>query len=86
MRDFCKLYQDDEFGQILVMIDDFDAAGPEIRVSFAMSGYGICSEVFKFTDDDEGWDKAEAGFDAFTFEDAWSVCNNIDKQLRVLGI
>lgn len=86
MKNFCKLYKDDEFGQILVMLDDFECTGPEIRISFAMQGYGICSTALKFSDDEEGWDKAEAGFEEFDFEMAWSTCNSMDKELRVLGI
>ena len=58
---FAKLYET-ELGQILVKQDEGDD-GPEIRFFFRPEGLGVCSFALMFTDDDEGWDAADASFE-----------------------
>ena len=65
MEQFAKLFETEEYGQILVMLDTGEEAKPEVRFSFMPKNLGVCSVALKFKDTDEGWDKAEAAFASF---------------------
>jgi len=59
---YAKLYET-EVGQVLVKLDASpDEVKPEVRFFFEPSGLGVCSIAILFSDDDEGWDKAEKLF------------------------
>jgi hypothetical protein len=80
VRQFAKLFESVELGQVLVVLDDGED-GPEISVSFMPEGLGVCSMKFKFNDDQHGeaWDKAELGFENFTEEAAVSAVREVLK-------
>lgn len=59
---FAKLF-DSEFGQILVKKDEGDD-GPEVRFFFQPEGFGVCNLAVGFSDNDAGWEKADAFFEA----------------------
>lgn len=59
---YCKIYETDKHGQLLVKIDRNEAGIPEVRFYAQPEGLGVCSLAVSFTDDDEGWDLAEAAF------------------------
>ena len=65
MKEFAKIYETDET-QILLMLDSGED-GPEVRLFFSPEGLGVCSAVYKFSDDEEGWNLAE------------EALNNLDK-------
>lgn len=77
---FAKLYGDDD-KQVLVKLDAADD-GPEIRFYFQPPDLGVCSVAVGFPDSDEGWDKAEAVFDATTEEGARRV---VEKQMAQMA-
>lgn len=80
---FAKLFDCEEYGQLLVKIDANDDGAPEVRVFFEPDGLGVCSVGLSYEDSDEGWDKAEESFDSFTTESAKAVVkvalNSINK-------
>ncbi|MES4685393.1 hypothetical protein ACSLV1_31870 [Pseudomonas aeruginosa] len=63
MKQFAKLFEFEDLGQVLVMLDRGDR-GPEVRLYFKPDGLGVCSVACSNFpgDEDEQWDHAEKGF------------------------
>lgn len=63
MKQFAKLFEFEDLGQVLVMLDCGDD-GPEVRLYFKPDGLGVCSVACSNFpgDEDEQWDHAEKGF------------------------
>lgn len=71
MKDFCKVFTDEDIGQILVKLDSSDETfKPEVRFYCQPADLGVCSMALIFTDDDAGWDKAEKAFTEMNKETA----------------
>lgn len=82
MNQFAKLFQYDDIGQVLVVIDQSEGekSGPEVRFSFTAPGLGVCSIKFNFPDTEEGWDKAEECFNTASEITSYEVVRpTIDK-------
>jgi hypothetical protein len=63
MSDFAKLLTLPDVGQVWVKIARGDDGGdPEVRFYCQPKGWGVLSLAMKFSDDDKGWDAAEAAF------------------------
>ena len=62
MEKFCKLFETDAHGQILVKLDVNDKGVPEVRFYAQPEGLGVCSIAVSFSDDDAGWDLADKAF------------------------
>lgn len=62
MNEFCKIFEDETIGQILVKLDQSEDCKPEIRFYCQPKDLGVCSLALIFVDTDEGWDKAETTF------------------------
>jgi len=62
MEKFCKLFESETHGQILVKLDRNEEGNPEVRLFVSPEGLGVCSLAAWYSDDDEGWDKAEEWF------------------------
>lgn len=61
---FAKLFETEEFGQILVKLDASpDEHEPEVRFYVNPPDLGVCSFAAGYPDSDEGWDAAQACFD-----------------------
>ena len=75
---FAKLYET-SVGQVLVKIDDGD--GPEVRFFFEPPNLGVCSVALKFSDDDDGWDKAETAFKKVDEAQAVSIARSTIEKL-----
>jgi len=70
---FAKLYET-EVGQVLVKLDSSpEECVPEIRFYFMPPGLGVSSIAISFQDSEEGWDKAEIGFNNVDEEKALSL-------------
>ena len=65
MKQFAKLFESKEYGQILMVLDTGDEAQPEVRFSFMPENLGVCSVALKFEDTDAGWEEAEKAFTKF---------------------
>lgn len=63
MKQFAKLFEFEDLGQVLVMLDRGDD-GPEVRLYFKPDGLGVCSVACSNFpgDEDEQWDHAEKEF------------------------
>ncbi|EKF8202512.1 hypothetical protein PBR95_000485 [Pseudomonas aeruginosa] len=63
MKQFAKLFEFEDLGQVLVMLDRGDD-GPEVRLYFKPKGLGVCSVACSNFPggEDEQWDHAESGF------------------------
>jgi len=60
--EFAKLFGSNE-NQVLVKIDTGDK-GPEVQFFFKPENLGVCMQSVGFSDNDAGWDKAEAFFES----------------------
>jgi hypothetical protein len=78
---FAKIYGGDT-DQILVLIDSGDS-GPEVRLYFEPDGLGVCNVSLKYADTDDGWDRAEAAFNAITESDAKAIVAQAMEQAGV---
>lgn len=78
---FAKLYGEDD-DQVLVVIQEGDT-GPEVKISTVPEGFGICSMAAQFSDNEQGWDKAQAAFDDIGEDEARQYASGIVK--AVLG-
>lgn len=78
-EDFCKVFNSDEFGQILVMKDVREDGYPAVFVKFIPKGFGLCGPDFAFTDDDEdvAWKKVDKLFDKIDFEKAEALAKEV---------
>lgn len=59
---FCKLYETEELGQILVKLDRGESDKPEVRYYSEPEGLGVCSTAHCFPDTEDGWNRAEQMF------------------------
>ncbi len=78
---FAKLFGTDK-DQVLVMLVDDDEGNPTVRTSVQPEGMGVCSVASGFSDDDEGWAKAEKMFAAMTEAKAQKVANSLRDECR----
>ncbi|RQC61849.1 hypothetical protein [Pseudomonas aeruginosa] len=71
MKQFAKLFEFEDLGQVLVMLDRGDD-GPEVRLYFKSDGLGVCSVACSNFpgDEDEQWDYAEKGLATLEPEEA----------------
>lgn len=89
MNQFAKLFQYDDIGQVLVVIDQAEGgkSGPEVRFSFTAPDFGVCSAKFNFPDTEEGWDKAEKFFAGAVEKTSYEVVKpTIDKFAEMLKV
>lgn len=85
-KQFCKLFESDELGQVLVMLDtDTDECKPYVIFYCNPEGFGVCSKAVKFEDSKEGFDNAKEFFDSVTEERALSVVQTFIKHLDGLA-
>ncbi|MGK8912292.1 hypothetical protein ACRS9D_31270 [Pseudomonas aeruginosa] len=71
MKQFAKLFEFEDLGQVLVMLDRGDD-GPEVRLYFKPDGLGVCSVACSNFpgDEDEQWEYAEKGLATVEPEEA----------------
>ena len=74
MSKFCKLFEDDKIGQILVVNDDNEDGKPEVKFSFTPKNLGVCSFSLKFTEDDKGYADCDNAF------------NDVDKETSITAV
>lgn len=66
---FAKLFESEEFGQILVT-RDMSEHGPAVIFHAEPPGLGVCQTLASFEDTDAGWDARDKAFEAVTLEQA----------------
>jgi hypothetical protein len=82
MKQFAKLFQFEDIGQVLLTIDaseEPNTYGPEIKITFKPKNLGVCAvKLSNFgKDEDEAWVKGEDSFvamdEAFAYKTAKKV-------------
>lgn len=83
MKEFCKIYNSEKFGQMLVMMDLDDKGQPAVFLKFIPAGMGVCDPIFSYSDDDKGtaWDKAEKAYKQMDKDLCESLCQRIIGEL-----
>lgn len=61
---FAKIFESESMGQLLAKVDANDEGEPEVRLFFEPPGLGVCSLASVFSDDSDGWDKADKLFES----------------------
>lgn len=84
MEKFCKLFESEKFGQILVMKDTRDDGAPAVFVKFIPQGMGVCGPDYAFNDDneDDAWDKVDKLFDSITLESCEKIAAEVTMMTR----
>jgi hypothetical protein len=77
MNKFAKTFDSDKYGQILVVNETDEDGNPEVKFSMRPKNLGICSIGSKFSGNPEGFDKADAFFDAVDIEVAEAVSSQM---------
>lgn len=80
--EFAKLFETEDMGQILVMLD---ISEPCVRYTVQPPGLGPCSIGVGFPDDDEGEAKARALFEGMDIEGARRGAEAILKTIAEAG-
>ena len=75
MEKFCKIFESEEYGQILVIKDTNEKHQPQVSVKFIPQGLGVCGPDFAFSDEDESvaWDKVDRLFNNIGLDEAESL-------------
>lgn len=81
MKDFAKLFWYEEYGQVLVVRDDFKD-GPGVQIYYQPKGLGICKTGVTFEDTDDGRARADKAFDFVTEEGLKPVIEEQFKEAR----
>lgn len=79
---FAKIFETEEYGQVLVVKDINDVGNPCVNVSSEPEGYGVCTMGISYKDNDDGWEKQEAYFDSFDLADAEKAAKAIFDSTR----
>jgi len=82
---FAKLYETEQHGQILVVIDTNDDGSPSVTISVEPEGMGVCSLGPSWKDTDVGWSSAEKLFNDMTEDMAITFADEIFSQLSALN-
>ena len=64
---FAKLYET-SLGQVVVLRQSNNDGEPEIRFYYEPEGLGVSSMAFCYTDDEDGWQGQQEGFEKITLE------------------
>lgn len=81
MNRFCKIFESEECGQILVIKDTREDDGaPSVFIKFIPEGMGVCGPTYSFTDEDEdvAWGKVDKVFDKIDLD----YCENTAKEFN----
>jgi hypothetical protein len=85
LKEFCKIFESVEFGQILVIKDTREDDGvPSVFIKFEPEGMGICGPTYSFTDEDEdeAWVKADKMFDGLNLDEVESVAREVSSMCK----
>jgi hypothetical protein len=88
MEKFCKLFETDKYGQILIKLDQAAVGlglGAELRIFAQPPGFGACSIATFYGNDDEDWDRAQQALDDMTQSKAEAVAAAIFASCSEVG-
>jgi len=81
MNKFCKLFETEEYGQLLVLFDTNEECKPSVKILFTTNGLGVCSVGPTFEDTEEGWSEAEDLFERLDEDVATNMIRVLVAQL-----
>lgn len=70
MKKFAKLFETEEYGQIVVIKCDGEDGEPSIEFKAKPNSMGVCTTRISFKDTDAGWDAQDKAFEAITEDEA----------------
>lgn len=79
---FAKLFETEQHGQILVVLQRGETGNPELQWSIKPEGFDVCTVNFTYQDTDAAWDTAQELLDSFTQEDAIKIADEIMIQIN----
>lgn len=84
MKDFCKIFNSETYGQILVTVGTDDRGTPSVSVMSNPEGCGVCAVSLKFKDEDEtlAWEKADKAFEKFDLQYAESMAEKLTSTVQ----
>lgn len=83
---FCKLFETEEYGQILAKFDESDKGNPELRFYIQPPDLGVCSISLEWPDTDGGWSLAETALAHCTEEKAKTIAKSILEAMQEDGV
>ena len=64
MKRFAKMFESENYGQIVVIQQSADDTGnPEIRFFASPDGLGVCSAALSYNESDTAWDSCNTTFE-----------------------
>lgn len=82
---FAKLFDSEEFGQILVT-RDMSEHGPALIFHAEPPDLGVCQTLVNFVDTDEGWDARDRAFELVGLAEAEAMAGGIFAAARGAGL
>lgn len=86
MKQFCKIVNHDEFGQILATRETNDESDPVIKVTVCpnVEGIDLMSTAFTYDDSDEGYKKRDEIWQEYLKDDSLmiEVAQAIDNDMK----
>lgn len=88
MSNFAKVYETEQYGQILALMQNNDDGDPEIRFFAKPPGLGVSSIALSFGDsnDDESWDRQEKAWELVNEEAATGAVKSMFDMLAETGL
>lgn len=82
MKKFAKIFEDEKYGQILILNDECDEGHPAVLVHFTAEGLGVCKVAFTYKHEEEdNYEKRDKAFERFTHDMAVEVVSEIVDKL-----
>lgn len=79
---FCKLFETEEYGQILAKFDESEAGKPELRIYIQPPDLGVCSISLEWPDTEQGWELAETALEDLVEDKAKRIAESILKMVQ----
>ncbi len=86
MDKFCKVYETEEYGQIVVQLDESQEGEPEVKLSFRTPLGGVSSVRIGFEDTDDGWFDRGIMFDNYTELMSKLIVEAVFEDFDLLGV
>lgn len=81
-NDFCKVFNDQIVGQVLVMNEDVDGK-PAVVIYFTPRNLGICNSAFKFSDNDNGYKQCDNLFYEIDYDKAVAIVSELLAEMKL---
>jgi hypothetical protein len=80
---FTKVFDNDRYGQIVMMRKQDDQGAPEIRFFFHPEGFGVCSFAIGYdAEDPKCWDKTDATFNNLVPQEIIQIVDGFVKHME----